>query len=100
MVGVMAVMVTSFQVTYASMLWLPGLLYSVPLILRQTTVNLHLRQRLLDTHRQVWLSLLWGHCSFLLSPCAHKVLFVPSKKTLGRHSPVPGEGFPGPVEVL
>ena len=28
---------------------------------------------------QVWVSLLWGHCSFLLGPCAHKVLFVPSK---------------------
>ena len=25
-------------------------------------------QRLLDTHRQVWLSLLWGHCSSLLGP--------------------------------
>ena len=36
-------------------------------------------QRLLDTHRQVWVSLLWGHCSFLLSSGAHKVLFVPSK---------------------
>ena len=23
-----------------------------------------LHQRLLDTHRQVWLSLLWGHCCF------------------------------------
>ena len=29
--------------------------------------------------QQVWVSLLWGHCSFLLGPCAHKVLFVPSK---------------------
>ena len=28
---------------------------------------------------QVWISLLWGHCSFLLGPGAHKVLFVPSK---------------------
>ena len=28
---------------------------------------------------QVWVSLLWGHCSFLLDPGAHKVLFVPSK---------------------
>ena len=28
---------------------------------------------------QVWVSLLWGHCSFLLGPGAHKVLFVPSK---------------------
>ena len=34
--------------------------------------------RLLDTQRQVWLSLLWGHCSFLLAPSVHKVLFVPS----------------------
>ena len=29
--------------------------------------------------RQVWLSLLWHHCSVLLDPGAHKVLFVPSK---------------------
>ena len=35
--------------------------------------------RLLDAHGQVWVSLLWGHCSFLLGPGAHKVLFVPSK---------------------
>ena len=35
--------------------------------------------RLLDTHGQVWVSLLWGHCSFHWSPSAHKVLFVPSK---------------------
>ena len=35
--------------------------------------------RLLDTHRQVWVSLLWVHCSCLLGPGAHKVLFVPSK---------------------
>jgi len=33
----------------------------------------------LDVHGQVWVSLLWGHCSFLLGPGAHKVLFVPSK---------------------
>ena len=26
-----------------------------------------------------WVSLLWGHCSFLLGPGAHKVLFVPCK---------------------
>ena len=35
--------------------------------------------RLLDTPGQVWVSLLWGHCSFLLGPGAHKVLFVPAK---------------------
>ena len=55
------------------------LLHSVPRTLQQATSDPHLCQRLLDTHRQVWVSLLWGHCSFLLSPGAHKVLFVPSK---------------------
>ena len=32
-----------------------------------------------DTHRQVWVGLLWGRCSFHLGPGAYKVLFVPSK---------------------
>ena len=41
--------------------------------------NPRLHWRLPNTHRQVWLSLLWSHCSFLLGPGAHKVLFVPSK---------------------
>ena len=27
---------------------------------------------------QVWVSLLWGHCSFFLGPGAHNILFVPS----------------------
>ena len=36
-------------------------------------------QRLLNTHRQVWVSLLWGHCSFLLGTGTQKVLFVSSK---------------------
>ena len=40
---------------------------------------------LLDTHRLVWVSLLWAHCSFLLGPGGHKILFVPSKGI----SPVP-----------
>ena len=30
-------------------------------------------------HRQVWVSLWWRHCSFLLGSGAHKVFFVPSK---------------------
>ena len=47
--------------------------------LQQAITNPCLQQRLLDTHRQVWVSLLWGHCSFLLDPGAHEVLFVPSK---------------------
>ena len=42
---------------------------------QQATVNSCLQQRLLDTHSQVWLSPLWGHCSFLLGPGTHKFLF-------------------------
>ena len=54
-----------------------ALLHSVPPTLQQATANPRLHQRLLDTHGQVWVSLLWGHCSFLLGPGAHKFLFVP-----------------------
>ena len=42
-----------------------------------------------ETPEHSWASLgqsLWGHCSFLLGPGAHKVLFVPSKSL-----------FPSPV---
>ena len=38
--------------------------------LRQATADPHLHWKLLDTYRQVWVSLLWGHCSFLLCPGA------------------------------
>ena len=61
------------------MLHPPGLLQSVPLTPWQATVDPRLCQRLPNTHRQAWLSLLWGHCSFLLGPGEHKVLSVPSK---------------------
>ena len=57
---------------------MPGLWYSVPLTPQQATVDPCLCQRLLDTHRQVWLSLLWGRCFFLLGPM-YKVFLVPSK---------------------
>ena len=56
-----------------------ALLFSVPPTLHQANANSHLHWRLLDTHGHVWVSLLWGHCSFLLGPSVHKVLFVPSK---------------------
>ena len=56
-----------------------ALLHSVPLPLQQATANPRLCWSLLDTHKQVWVSLLWGHCSFLLSPGVHKILFVLSK---------------------
>ena len=56
-----------------------AVMHSVPPALQQATANPCLCQRLLDTPGQVWVSLLWGHCSFLLDPGAHKALFVPCK---------------------
>ena len=53
--------------------------HSVPPTLQQATNDPRLCQRLLDTHRQVSVSLLWGHCSLLLGLGVHKLLFVPSK---------------------
>ena len=72
MVEVMETLATSFKRSHAlSRLVLPTL--------HQATADPCLHQRLLDTHGQVWVSLLWGHCSFFLGPGVHKVLFVPSK---------------------
>ena len=47
-----------------------ALLHSVPVTLQQATANPRLCWRLLDTPGQVWVSLLWHHCSFLLGPGA------------------------------
>ena len=55
----------------------PALLHPEPL--QQATTNPHLCKKFLDTHGQVCVNLLWDHCSFLLGPVAHKILFVPSK---------------------
>ena len=64
-----------------------ALLHSVPVDpAAGHTVYPSLGWRLLDTQGQVWVSLLWGHCSFLLGFGIHKVLFVPSKSL-----------FPSPV---
>ena len=52
--------------------------------LHQATADPRLRQRFLDTHGQVWVSLLWSHCSFLLGPGAHEALFVPTKSLFPR----------------
>ena len=46
---------------------------------QQATTDPSLGWRHLYTHRHVQVSLLWGHCSFLLGTGAHKVLFVPSE---------------------
>ena len=59
-----------------------ALLHSVLPTLQQATANPQFYQRLLSTHWQVWVNLLWGHCSFLLVPRVCKVLFVPSKSVL------------------
>ena len=73
MVEVMKIMATSFKRSH------DALLHSVPPTLQQATADPRLHQRLLDTHGHVWVSFLWGHCSFLLGPGVQKVLFVPSK---------------------
>ena len=53
MVGATAVMTASFKKTYVFSALTP----------QQATVHPCFYQRLQDTHRQVWLSLLWGHYS-------------------------------------
>ena len=45
-------------------------LHSMPPTLKQANTDPRLCWRLLDTHWQVWVSLSWGHCSFLLGPGA------------------------------
>ena len=71
MVEVMKIMATSFQRSRAP--------HSVPLTLQQATADPCLCWRLLDTHRQICVNLLWGHCSFLLGLGVQQVLFVLSK---------------------
>ena len=56
-----------------------AVLHAVPPTLQHATTDAGLCWRLLKTHRQVWVSLLWGHCSFLLGHGAYKVLFVLSQ---------------------
>ena len=76
-----------------------ALLHSVPLTLQQATVDPCLCQRPLDTHAQVWVSLLQGHCSSLLGPGAHKVLFVPSKSLLPQSYVSSGGSMMGLMET-
>ena len=73
MAEVMKIMATSFKRSPACPVTLSAL------TLQQAAADPRHPRRLLDTHRQVWACLLWGLCSFLLAPGAHKVLFVPSK---------------------
>ena len=71
MVEVMKIMATSFKRFHACT--------ALPPTLKQATADPCLCQRLLDTHGHVWISFLWGHCSFILGPGAYKLLFVHSK---------------------
>ena len=89
MVEVMKIMVTSLKGP------VNALLHSVSPTLKQAAANPYLCQRLLDTHGQVWVSLLWGHCSFLLGPGAHKLLFVPSKSLFPQSSVSSGSSMSG-----
>ena len=60
-------MVEVMKITVASSKGpMQALLYSVPPTLQKASVEPRLHQRLLATHRQVWVNLLLGHCSFLL----------------------------------
>ena len=73
MVEVMKIMATSFKRSRARIAALSAL------TLRWAISDPRLCRRLLVIYRQVWVSFLWGHCSFLLGPGVHKILFVPSK---------------------
>ena len=64
MVKEMQIMVTFFKNP------MHVLLYSLPPTPQQAINNPCLCWRLLNTHRQVWVSLPWGHCSLLLGPGA------------------------------
>ena len=76
MVEVMKIMATSFKRSHAC----------TTILSASNPATGHHRptphQRLLDMHGQIWISLLWGHCSFLLGPL--EVLFVPhpTKRTV------------------
>ena len=54
---------------------------SAPTLL-QVIADPHLCWILLDTHGQVWVSLLWGHCSFLLSPGVSRFCLCPPRVCL------------------
>ena len=55
------------------------LLHSLPPTLQQATTDPRLCWRLLDTSRQVWVSLLWFQCSFLLDPGAQRFCLCPPR---------------------
>ena len=89
MVEAMKIMVTSFKRSHACTAALN------PPTLQQATANPPPSRSLLDTPGHVLVSLLWGHCSFLLGPGAHRVLFVPSKSLFPQSSVSSGGSMMG-----
>ena len=83
-VKVVGVMETFSIRTYSSTLCLLGLLLPMTLTPQQATVNPCLHWRLPNTHRQVWLNLLWGHCSFLLGPGAQTFICALQESAKGK----------------
>ena len=73
--------------------------HSVPLTLQQATTDTCLCQRLLDTHGQVWISLLWGHFSFVLCSGVHKFLFVAPKSLFPQSCVNSGSSIVGLMET-
>ena len=69
---------------------LPGLVQSVSLTPKQSTVDPSMHRRLPNTHRQVGLSLLRDHGPSLPGPGMHMVLSAPSRSL----------SFPSPLGVL
>ena len=89
---VMKIMVTSFKRFHACT--------ALPPTLKQATADPCLCQRLLDTHGHVWVSFLRGHCSFLLGPGVHKILFVPSKNLFPQSCVSSGSSMGGVIGSL
>ena len=76
-----------------------ALVHSVCPTLQQITVHPCLYCRLLDTHGQVWISLLWGHCFFLLSPGVQKVLFCALQESVSQSCVSSGSSTVGSMAI-
>ena len=76
---------------FGSCQWLPPRSAAASVLL-QVAVDSCRHRRPSNTVREVFFSLLQGHCSFPLSPVVDKVLFLPSKSGISV--------FPRPVEVM
>ena len=76
-----------------------ALLHSVPPTLQQATGDPRLYWGLLDTHGQVWISLLWGHCFFLLSPGVQKVLFCALQESVSQSCVSSGSSTVGSMAI-